>query len=272
MRQCTLIRQRDRSSMVVLYSLLDRDDERDDPHAVEQATGAVQQRPALEFDIAPTLGVQDLSGHFDDDVRQVGHERELLQERRLGVGSARIVEHAGAEDPLSHLTPYSFVRDATPLPPVPQRMIGKLIRYAASLVPMPLHWRASCYRLSGMKIGPGAVIDRNLQVTRPDQITIGARVAIANAVSLLGEVTPVNSRLATVFDVEKRAEIVIGDDAWIGAKATILPGVRIGRMATVSANTLVTTNVPDFAVVAGVPGRVFLVREDPDAEGDSTES
>lgn len=139
--------------------------------------------------------------------------------------------------------------------------MGKLIRYFASMLPMPLTWRASLYRLSGMKIGPGVAIDRNLQVTRADQIRIGARVAIANSVSLLGEVTPVNSRLAREFDVEKRAPIVIEEDAWIGAKATVLPGVRIGRMATVSANTLVTSNVPDFAIVVGVPGRVFLVRE-----------
>ncbi len=143
--------------------------------------------------------------------------------------------------------------------------MGKLIRYVASMLPMPLTWRASFYRLSGMRVGPGTAIDRNLQVTRADQVTIGSRVAIANAVSLLGEVTPVNSRLATDYDVVKTAPIVIEDDAWIGAKATILPGVRIGAMATGSANTLVTSNVPERAVVVGVPGRVFLVRDDPRA-------
>lgn len=148
--------------------------------------------------------------------------------------------------------------------------MGKLIRYLASMLPMPLTWRASLYRLSGMEIGPGAAIDRNLQVTRADQIRIGARVAIANSVSLLGEVTPVNSRLARDFDVEKRAPIVIEEDAWIGAKATVLPGVRIGRMATVSANTLVTSSVPDLAVVVGVPGRVFFVREQPSEEAGET--
>lgn len=139
--------------------------------------------------------------------------------------------------------------------------MGKLIRYFAALLPMPLPWRARLYRWSGMRVGPGAAIDRNLQVTRPDQVTIGARVAIANAVSLLGEVTPVNSLMAKEFDVVKLGEIVIEDDAWIGAKATILPGVTIGRMATVSANTLVTKSVPERAVVVGVPGRVFFIRQ-----------
>jgi acetyltransferase-like isoleucine patch superfamily enzyme len=138
--------------------------------------------------------------------------------------------------------------------------MGKLIRYLASMLPLPLSWRGPLYRWSGMTIGPQVTIDRNLHVTAADQVTIGARVTIANAVSILGNVTTVHSRLGQEFDVEKTAPVVIEDDAYIGAKATILPGVRIGRMATVSANTLVTSSVPDYGVVVGVPGRVFLIR------------
>lgn len=147
--------------------------------------------------------------------------------------------------------------------------MGRLIRYFASMLPLPLSWRAHLYRLSGMKIGPQVTIDRNLQVTAPDQIRIGARVTIANAVSLLGNVTTVHSALGKEYDVEKTAEVVIEDDAYIGVKATILPGVRIGRMATVAANTLVTSSVPDYGVMIGVPGRVFLIRSRP---GDDPEA
>jgi maltose O-acetyltransferase len=146
--------------------------------------------------------------------------------------------------------------------------MGKVIRYFASMLPLPLSWRAPLYRMSGMKVGPQVTIDRNLHVTSPDQILIGARVTIANAVSILGNVTTVHSRLGAEFDVEKTAEVIIEDDAYIGAKATILPGVRVGRMATVSANTLVTSSVPDYGVVVGVPGRVFLIRQREDDEPD----
>lgn len=142
--------------------------------------------------------------------------------------------------------------------------MGKLIRYIASMLPFPLSWRAPLYRLSGMRIGPQVTIDRNFQVTAADQIRIGARVTIANNVSILGNITTVHSRLGAEFDVEKTAEVVIEDDAYIGAKATILPGVRVGRMATVSANSLVTSSVPDYAVVVGVPARVFLIRRQAD--------
>lgn len=148
--------------------------------------------------------------------------------------------------------------------------MNRLIRYIASMLPLPLSWRAPLYRLSGMQVGAQVTIDRNLQVTAADRIRIGDRVTIANNVSILGNVTTVHSRLGQAFDVEKTADVVIEDDAYIGAKATILPGVRIGRMATVSANTLVAASVPDYGVVVGVPGRVFLVRRhDSDEAADS---
>ena len=138
--------------------------------------------------------------------------------------------------------------------------MNKVIRYLAALLPFPQGRRATLYRLSGMRIGPQTIIDRNLQVTRPDMIEIGARVTICNAVSILGEVTAVHSRLENAYDLKKAAPVVIEDDAYIGVKATILPGVRIGRMATVGANTLVMADVPAYGIVLGVPGRVMMIR------------
>ncbi len=138
--------------------------------------------------------------------------------------------------------------------------MSKIIRYLASMLPVPLEFRAQLYRLSGMEIGPKSVIDRNFQVTRPDMVVIGSRVTICNAVSILGEITAVNSGLEDEFGITKAAPVVIEDDAYIGVKATILPGIRIGRMATVGANTLVTSEVPPYGVVVGVPGRVMMIR------------
>ncbi len=56
-------------------------------------------------------------------------------------------------------------------------------------------------------------------------------------------------------DEYRTGEVVIGDRAMIGAKAVILPGVRIGADAEVAANSLVTRDVPSGATVAGVPAR-----------------
>ena len=49
--------------------------------------------------------------------------------------------------------------------------------------------------------------------------------------------------------------VVIGDDVWIGANAVILPGVTIGRHVVVAAGAVVTKDVPDYSLVAGVPAK-----------------
>lgn len=57
----------------------------------------------------------------------------------------------------------------------------------------------------------------------------------------------------------------IGRDAWIGAFVVILPGVqRIGEGALIGAGSVVTKDVPDFAIVGGVPARVIGERKDED--------
>ena len=54
--------------------------------------------------------------------------------------------------------------------------------------------------------------------------------------------------------------IVVGDDAWIGTRAIILPGRRIGARAIVGAGAVVTRDVPDDAIVGGNPARVLRYR------------
>jgi acetyltransferase-like isoleucine patch superfamily enzyme len=58
------------------------------------------------------------------------------------------------------------------------------------------------------------------------------------------------------------APIVIEDDAWIGLKATVMKGVRIGRGAIVSAGAVVTKDVDPWTVVAGNPARVVATLAD----------
>ncbi len=51
--------------------------------------------------------------------------------------------------------------------------------------------------------------------------------------------------------------IVVEDFAWISFRATVLPGVRIGRGAIVAANSVVTADVEDFTIVGGIPAKVI---------------
>ena len=58
-------------------------------------------------------------------------------------------------------------------------------------------------------------------------------------------------------------EVVIEDDVWVGANAVIMPGVRIGKGAIISASTVVMKSVPPYAIMAGNPGRLVGWRKPP---------
>ncbi len=59
---------------------------------------------------------------------------------------------------------------------------------------------------------------------------------------------------------ERRGDTVLGNDVWLGHRATVLPGVRIGDGAVVAAESVVTSDVPPYAVVAGNPARLVRLR------------
>ena len=53
------------------------------------------------------------------------------------------------------------------------------------------------------------------------------------------------------------AAVHIGDDVWIGANAVVLPGVTIGNHSVVAAGAIVTKDVPQGSLVAGVPAKIL---------------
>ena len=55
--------------------------------------------------------------------------------------------------------------------------------------------------------------------------------------------------------------VYIGDDVWIGARVIILPGVRIGKGVIIGAGAVVAKDVPDYAIVGGVPAEVKKYRK-----------
>lgn len=60
---------------------------------------------------------------------------------------------------------------------------------------------------------------------------------------------------------EQERPVVIGDDVWIGDRVIILPGVHIGNGSIVAAGAVVTQDVPEYAVVGGVPAKVIKMRK-----------
>jgi acetyltransferase-like isoleucine patch superfamily enzyme len=85
-------------------------------------------------------------------------------------------------------------------------------------------------------------------------IIIEDDVLIAPKVSLLTEGHPIEAEKRQSLTV---APIHIKKNAWIGANATILPGVTIGENAVVAAGSVVSKDVPDNTVVGGIPAKII---------------
>jgi phosphonate metabolism protein (transferase hexapeptide repeat family) len=68
---------------------------------------------------------------------------------------------------------------------------------------------------------------------------------------------------AGLFQWRRDHHVTLGHDVWIGHGAVVLPGLMIGTGAAIGAGAVVTKDVPPFAIVVGVPGRVLRYRFTP---------
>ncbi len=84
-------------------------------------------------------------------------------------------------------------------------------------------------------------------------ITIGNDVTFSKNVMLLAH----DASTAKLLDYTKIGKISIGDNTFVGANVTVLPGVVIGNNVIIGAGSVVTKDVPDGTVVAGNPARVL---------------
>lgn len=65
-------------------------------------------------------------------------------------------------------------------------------------------------------------------------------------------------------EIAARGDTVVGNDVWLGFESVVMPGVRIGHGVIVAARAVVTSDVPDYAIIAGNPGRVVRLRFAPE--------
>ena len=107
-------------------------------------------------------------------------------------------------------------------------------------------------------VGDGVFFNRGCYVAAYSGLTIGNHCLFGEGVSIHDENHVVGRGFEPIatrgFEVKP---IVIGNNVWAGAKATILQGVHIGDNAVIGANAVVTRDVPADTIVGGIPARVL---------------
>lgn len=93
-------------------------------------------------------------------------------------------------------------------------------------------------------------------------IYIGADCMISQQVSIVASDHGIKrDKLIVEQEWYSKGDVRIGDDVWIGCSSQILAGVTVGNGAVIAAGSLVNKDVPDYAVVAGVPAKIVKYRD-----------
>jgi acetyltransferase-like isoleucine patch superfamily enzyme len=115
-----------------------------------------------------------------------------------------------------------------------------------------------------ISLGAKSVLGQECTVSAFQHVSIGRECVIADRVMLIDfdhGVVDVD-RPVRLQGIYKR-DVRIGNNVWIGYGACVLRGVTVGDNAVIGTNAVVTRDVPENAVVAGVPARVVRMREPP---------
>jgi maltose O-acetyltransferase len=123
-----------------------------------------------------------------------------------------------------------------------------------------IHMRTRFFYPAGITIGDGTIIGDACFLDGRGSLKIGDNVDVASEVMIYNSQHDIQSK--NFKPVEEPVEIE--DYVFIGPRAIILPGVKIGKGAVVAAGAVVTSNVEEFEIVGGVPAKVIGERENKD--------
>jgi maltose O-acetyltransferase len=150
--------------------------------------------------------------------------------------------------------------------PIPRRMSGRLraallrlaglrIGHGTMLAGMPVILGGPGFERQ-LTIGPGCWFNVGCTLDVHAELTIEGGVRLGHEVMILTQTHEIGPSALRAGRLRGQP-VRIGTGAWIGARATILPGTTVGRGAVVAAGAVVTRDVPADSLVAGVPARVL---------------
>jgi len=114
---------------------------------------------------------------------------------------------------------------------------------------------------NSLKIGNNVGVNHYCFIGVRGDITIGDNVIFGPRVNIFSE-NHIFDKLDIPIKIQgvTKKNTIIGNDVWVGANVSIMPGVKIGNGCVIAAGSVVTKDIPDFLVVAGVPARIIKKR------------
>lgn len=163
--------------------------------------------------------------------------------------------------------------------------IADVIKYKIKISKFKNQWRSlnvdnstiagRLFDLTQVKVGKGTygVIDPEIN-SNSNILSIGNYCSIADEVKFLLS-SEHNVKLTSSYpfktmvinagsEATGKGDIILEDDVWVGYRAMILSGVRIGQGAVVAAGAVVTKDVPPYAIVGGMPAKIIKYRFSPE--------
>lgn len=114
-----------------------------------------------------------------------------------------------------------------------------------------------------LTLGDNVDLAKDVLITTTGGVTIGDRTLVGYRSMILSSnhtIPPVGEPFPVSGD--KHNPIHISNDVWIGANCIITAGVTIGKGAVIAAGSVVTKDIPDNSIAAGVPAKIIKMRSD----------
>lgn len=122
---------------------------------------------------------------------------------------------------------------------------------------VPVYGGSEFRNPKGLRVGKGSSLGHRAILDARKGLTIGENVCFGTEVMIWSLHHDYND----ISFCATGAKVTIGDYVWLGSRCIILPGVNIGNYAVIASGAVVTKDVPDYAVVGGVPAKQISARE-----------